>query len=203
MPLAPETAKLKCFTFLEKTKFSPFHYWKTRLCAKILYIPPNPVLKHVHFFLLVYSIFKWKIFLWFFQFCDSSSSFSMHPLTESFSFCCYCMSSLSDPVEAGIPAWCPHLRACSPACLEAEVCWSGLSPFFLSCILLTAQLFSFTVCFLFFQQCGHLACLTVLTCQVKTTNISHLTWVCVVSVKHIAFICLFKHVKKENWKAFF
>lgn len=29
----------------------------------------------------------------------------------------------------------------------------------------------------FFQQCGHLACLTVLTCQVKKKVFSHLTWV--------------------------
>lgn len=41
----------------------------------------------------------------------------------------------------------------------------------------------------FFQQCGHLACLTVLTCQVKNNNNKKSTFTpdmgCVVSVNHI------------------
>lgn len=205
MLLVPETVLWNVSLLLRKPVFHPdLRCWKTHLCAKILnilYITWNHVLKHAHFFLLVCLIPKWKILLWFY-----SVILHLHfqrvlwktVFPSVVTACWVSVTPLKLRVLRGVLTFRPHGRRESAVCPRVL-----LLPFLSSLYTPNSWIVFFHCLFSFFQQCGHLACLTVLTCQVKKTNISYLTWVCVVSVKHIAFICLFKHVRKENWKAFF
>lgn len=67
--------------------------------------------------------------------------------------------------------------------LESSVCPRGPAPQgscsspFLSCLYTpNSWIVSFHCLFSFFQQCGHLACLTVLTCQVKKQTFHTWRW---------------------------
>lgn len=119
----------------------------------------------------------------------------------------YSISGLSDIIKTKTPGFIVFqivLHYLLPLKSEMCHCRSGtLLPFSSSLYIPNSWIVFFLLFVFFFQQCGHLACLTVLTCQVKKKKKSTFTPDVgfVVSVKYISFICLFKPVKKENWKA--
>ena len=98
----------------------------------------------------------------------------------------YSISGLSDIIKTKTPGFIVFqivLHYLLPLKSEMCHCRSGtLLPFSSSLYIPNSWIVFFLLFVFFFQQCGHLACLTVLTCQVKKKKkkkkaLSHLTWV--------------------------
>lgn len=96
-----------------------------------------------------------------------------------FFFYCYSISSLSDIIETKIHGFVVFQFLFATFCLKVwnvplRSSWI-LLPFLSSLYIPNSWIIFFLLFVFFFQQCGHLACLTVLTCQVKQKKKSSFT----------------------------